>query len=317
MKEIGGYFEFELLNKNVETPSMWFNSGRSAFAYLLKINQIKEIQLPHYTCDVMLEPLHKMNIKYSFYPITNSLLPDLSSFEIKPNVPMVLNNYFGVLDKELKQFAKCPNVIIDNAQALYSSVSGGLGSFNSFRKFIGVPDGAAAYFKKQEAFQESFPQNKTMDNLDHLFGRLEVDASSFYTQYQANDVKSEFKEIKQISEISSRTFKLVDHGAIKERRKENFNVLHSALGNKNELALSAAINFIPMVYPFLVKNGTALKKYLNRHKVYVASYWPNKKIRIRDNTFESYLTYDLVALPIDQRYSLDDMDRIINLINMI
>jgi hypothetical protein len=69
---------------------------------------------------------------------------------------------------------------------------------------------------------------------------------------------------------------------------------------------------VPMVYPFLHKNGEQIRSYLIKNHIYVAQYWPNKLIRPLLGSFEDELTNDLVAIPIDHRYGKEEMLRIVD-----
>ena len=67
---------------------------------------------------------------------------------------------------------------------------------------------------------------------------------------------------------------------------------------------------VPMVYPYLTDDAT-LRQRLIANRIYVATYWPN----ISDaESYEAYLKYHLLPLPIDQRYGEKEMKQIINLI---
>jgi len=315
-KSIGGFFEFELLNQKEEAKErLLFNSGRSAFAFLLKQYKIKSIQLPRYTCDVILEPLKELGIAYSFYSITPKLLPDFTTGEIVPQIPLVINNYFGILDNYLEQYHTNPLVIIDNSQALYSKTTGGLGSFNSFRKFMGMPDGAEATTNElSETIHSNWPRFKVSHSINHLFGRIEDGPEAYYSTFQQADKRLTFKQINAISEISERAYFKVDHKYIADRRKNNFNYLHKKLSIFNELVFKLAESSVPLVYPLLLPNGKELKNCLIASKIYVPTYWPNHEIAILENSFEAHLVENLVALPIDQRYDIENMEYILQYI---
>ena len=58
------------------------------------------------------------------------------------NSYVLYTNYFGICAKNIKELAKkYKNLIVDNAQAFYMPKYG-IASFNSLRKFFGVPDGS-------------------------------------------------------------------------------------------------------------------------------------------------------------------------------
>ena len=68
--EIGGYFELEL-NKGHEyhPQAIRLNSGRNAFEYILRAKKYKKVYMPFYTCEVMFEPLQKLNLNFENYSI--------------------------------------------------------------------------------------------------------------------------------------------------------------------------------------------------------------------------------------------------------
>ncbi len=70
-----------------------------------------------------------------------------------------------------------------------------------------------------------------------------------------------------------------------------------------------------MVYPYLINNGNKLKEILIKHKIYIPTYWNNILDYTKDSDWEYYLSNNLICLPIDQRYNVEDLKLIINLIN--
>ena len=120
MKEIGGYFELELSNVDnfPQKKGIFVNSGRNALELILKsIGKIKTLYIPYYTCDVILEPLRKLNINYKFYNIDKNL--ELGEDIILNNDEYFLyTNYFGIKDNYIKELVyKYGNhLIVDNAQ---------------------------------------------------------------------------------------------------------------------------------------------------------------------------------------------------------
>jgi len=318
---IGGYFEYELIsNRKDSQERLLFNSGRSSLAFLLKLFEIDFIQIPYYTCEVILEPLELMNIEYSFYSLTPDLLPDLSTGEIESGQPILITNYFGVLDERLKSFP-LEKAIIDNSQALYSNLIGGKGGFNSFRKFIGVPDGSEVSIawdtlsKEKKTDYSMYKKFRASNSLGHLFGRIESGPEAFYEDFKKADLTLKFNEVNRISELSYRTLQLIDHKFIKNTRVDNFNILNSVLKDINELEINMnAKSCVPMCYPFLIENGKELKKDLIGNNVFIPTYWPNSKIRVKKGSYEEYLIDNLLPLPIDQRYGAKEMSRILILI---
>ena len=70
----------------------------------------------------------------------------------------------------------------------------------------------------------------------------------------------------------------------------------------------------PMIYPLLVnKNG--LRQFLISNNIFVAQYWDNVSSFCIEDSFEYELAENLIAIPIDQRYTISDMKYLIELLN--
>jgi len=293
-----------------EVGNFLFSSGRSAFAYLLKLHDIERVWLPYYNCDVILEPLKVLNIDFDFYNIDKNLLPDLSKIDMKDNSAIVVNNYFGLLDNELNLMDLGDRVIFDNSQAFYSKLNGGLGAFNSLRKFFGMADGASVTVNTGHQISGNWPTFNAENGLKYLEGRKKDGAQEHYHEYLEFERTLEFKEIMEISTLSRNIYSKLDHPSIAEKRISNFGILQKALDNKNQLKLNIS-DSVPMIYPLLIEDGSKLKRHLIERQIYVPTYWPNKTILSDESSFETYLMKNLVVLPIDQRYGKDEMHAIL------
>lgn len=311
MIPIGGYFEIEnVLGKKHVTNELLFNSGRSAFAYLLNKHKIKHVWLPIFNCDVILEPLRALNIQYDFYNIDHQLLPELSDVNVGENSAVIINNYFGILDDKLSQWNMGKGFIFDNSQAYYSKVKGDLGSFNSFRKFFGIADGASILDDSIQSNTVAFSEFDASLGSKHLNGRRADGPQLHYQEFLDFEKTFKFEKIKSISDDSRQLYYSLDHDSIKKKRRSNFKLLHQSLKGQNQLKIDLK-DSVPMNYPFLINEGSELKKQLIEHEIFITTYWPNEHILPSDLSFEAHLTKNLVSLPIDQRYGEKEMSIIL------
>ena len=85
------------------------------------------------------------------------------------------------------------------------------------------------------------------------------------------------------------------------------------MSNINEINIEWNGKQIPMAFPFLSKNLN-LRDNLFNNKIYTSFYWSSVLSRVKKKSVEYNLTKNLILLPIDQRYSKTDLDRIINII---
>ncbi len=309
LKGIGGFLELEL-RSGVEyhQEAIRLNTGRNAFEYILKARRFQKVYIPYYTCDVMLEPILKLKIKYEFYSINNDFRPVFDFKNMEENAVFVFTNYFGLCDKIVEEVSmKCENLIIDNAQAFYSMPVNGVDTFYSPRKFFGIPDGAYLYTKN--LLYEQLPTDISYERFEHLLGRIDVGAEEFYNIFRKNDEDLSGQPIKTMSNLTQKLLESIDYLYIAEKRKQNFNYLNQELKSINQLQLKLEDDSVPMVYPLLIENGLRIKKELLNNKIYLATYWPNVTDYLNYDT-EVNLTNNILNLPIDQRYDI----RVLNLI---
>ena len=93
---IGGYFGLELRKgAHYHRDAIRLNTGRNCFEYILRARDYKHVWIPYYTCEVMLEPLNKLHIPYSFYRINEQLEPHTLP-ELKADDAFLYTNYFGL-----------------------------------------------------------------------------------------------------------------------------------------------------------------------------------------------------------------------------
>jgi hypothetical protein len=311
---IGGYFELELpVREEYHNNALRLNTGRNAFEYVLRAKGYKKVYLPYYTCDVMMEPIHKMKLDSEFYHIDKSFRPVFDFSSIRQEDVFVYNNYFGICDEQTREIAaQCKNLIIDNSQAFYSKPIKGVDTFYSPRKFFGLPDGAYLYTDKLLDYNLEIDISFT--RFEHLLGRIDLGTEMFYGAFKRNEDALVNQSIKRMSELTRTFLSAIDYQNISEIRISNFNFLAEKLKDINLLDFKLELNLTPMIFPFLAENGAKIKKELIKHKIYIASYWPNIIKWVSKDSLEMHLYNNLICIPIDQRYYISDMNRIISLI---
>lgn len=318
MKEIGGYFSLELPANVDNMPNkngILLNSCRNALELILRnIDTIKILYIPYYTCNVVLEPIKKLNINYSFYSI-NENLEIAQEINLQNNEYIIYTNYFGIKDRYIKYLNNKykDNLIIDNAQALFAEPTKKCAY--SPRKYVGIADGGIAFIDR-EIDLSSYEQDISYERFNHLLIRRDTNASNGFAEFRTNDNKLVNNSIKTISKLTKDIIDSIDFISVKEKRIENFTFLHNNLKLINKLQIGDINDFkCPLVYPLLTDN-VYLKKKLIENKIYVATYWPNVLEWCKKDDFEYYLTNQLIALPIDQRYGINEMKKILEIIDL-
>lgn len=317
MQPIGGYFELELTNRGgfLHDDGVLLNSGRNALEYIFcALGDVRHIYVSYYTCDVVLEPIAKLNIPYNFYHINQSfeldVLPALNAGEY-----LIYTNYFGIKDEYAKRLAEHygSQLIVDNAQAWFAEPMEGVSTIYSPRKYVGVPDGGMAFCPKrldESLFEPDYSYNRCA----HLLKRIDMSPSEGYADFKATSKKLVGQPIKQMSKLTKSMLASIDFESVKDKRRQNFEYLHKHLNESNLLHLPALDSLAcPMVYPYII-NDASLKQELIAKQVFVATYWPNVLEWCNPQYWEYELAEKTALIPIDQRYGMEDMQRILNII---
>ncbi|MGV9002164.1 MAG: hypothetical protein ACOH18_04415 [Candidatus Saccharimonadaceae bacterium] len=312
-KEIGGYFELELKEGSfLHDNLVQLNSGRNSFEYALRLLRPTKVYFPKFTCDVMLEPLIKLNIEYSFYSIDENFeivdKPKLKEHEI-----ILYTNYFGVKDKYSRQLSKLykNSLILDCSQAYYFKPLKLGYTFYSPRKFFGVSDGGL--LSTDKLLDQDFDRDISSSRIGHLTERLELGAEAGYKNFKINDGSLVDEPIKQMSVLTHRLLGNIDFDKARKKRQENAAFLHSKLGEFNQLKVEPKMTSCLMVYPLLIDTPN-IREHLIANKVFTALYWPNVLEWCKEDELEHYLSQNLLPLPIDQRYSAQDMEYIVKIL---
>ena len=307
MSFYGGYFELELgSGREYHKNCLRLNSGRNALEYVIKQREYMKIYLPYYTCDVMLNPIHRLGIEFEHYRINRELLPEFAFEGLGANEAIVITNYFGLLDEYVESLANCKhNIIIDNAQAFYAKPITGIDTFYSPRKFFGVPDGAYLYLGNnygELALYHELEHDTSWDRCSHLIKRADNLVEEGYANFRSLSAIYKELPLRKMSILSSRILDSIEYNVVRARRRENFRIVDSVLGSRNQLKSSLDSDSVPMAYPFL-SSRTDLRDRLIKQGVFIPQYWANVTLLSGKGSWESELAENLIALPIDQRYN--------------
>lgn len=289
------------------------NTARNCFEYVLRSRGYKKVYIPYYTCEVMLEPFKKLGIAHEFYHINQKLEP-IETLVLKSNEAFLYTNYFGLKQKCVEKLSGVygNQLIVDNAQAFYASRLEGIDTFYSPRKFFGVPDGGYLYTDK--LLEEEIEQDYSIERMSHLLIRADKTAEAGYLEFRKNDDSLIHNSIMSMSKLTEKILSSIDYSSIIKIRQENYKFLNAALGKRNKFAFSLDDDDVPMVYPFYTEDEN-LRQKLIQNKVYVATYWPNIFDWCKANTLEFDLAKNILPFPIDQRYDVEEMEKMVHIVN--
>ena len=306
MREIGGYIE---LDKNsgvmFHDEAIKLNCGRNALEYVIKANNIRKILMPYFMCDSCDDVLERNKVQVAYYSIGKDFKPIIN---VMSDDWLYVVNYYGQLSNEYIE-SLGSRVIVDNTQAYFQITIEGKNTLYSCRKYFGVSDGAILYTDNHIDVCE---QDESFNRMHYILGRFERNANEFYSEYITNNNYFKTEPIKKMSKLTKNILTGLDYKKIRDIRTENFSYLDKYLSKTNMLTLSIPLG--PFMYPYYVKNGELIRKRLIENHIYIPMLWPSVLERCNPNQLEYDMALNILPLPIDQRYNIEDMKTIIKTI---
>ena len=280
------------------------NCGRNALAYLLKAKQIKKLYMPKFMCNSCDKVLADNDVDVVYYHIDLDFRPLISSWD---GFLYVVNFYGQLSNDYIKSLGS--NIIVDNAQAYFQEPIDGFETLYTCRKFFGVPDGAVLYTDKQIEINEV---DQSYTRMHFLLGRYEKTAGEFYQEYVDNNHLFKDEPIKRMSRLTENLLHGLDYELVKTRRTENFAYLHEQFKAVNQLKLICPSG--AFMYPLYLPNGAEIRKKLQAHKIFIPTLWPAVFNICDEGELEYNMAKNILPIPVDQRYTIDDMNYIVNIL---
>ncbi len=311
MRPIGGFFELELGRRRrpMHGDAVALSSGRACFNAIVEQIRPDKMYVPFFVCNAVLEPLIANGIPFEYYPLDEDLEPTLA---VRPadNEYLLYVDYFGLKAAASRRLVETSGtaIIVDASQAFFAPGRPDAWSFNSARKFFGVPDGG--YLYGPLSVRDGYPQRDDIP-YEHLINRWLGRTEEAWRQYQASE-KLVGIEPRAMSRLSAHLLATIDYEAVRMARVRNFETVHERLGHLNDLSLALCPleDQVPFCYPFL-PGSRARREQLWERSLFVPMLWPDVTDRTgQDFAWERDLASRLLPLPIDQRYELHEIERL-------
>lgn len=319
--EIGSFLELNFSSgreyyygKNVAR----FNSGRAAIYHALRILNLDIIYLPYYQCETVRDFLLKRGVKINYYYCDREFNPLIKNYT--NNTAILLVNYFGIMcSARMRSLAsRYENVIIDNSQAFFAPPIDNCLNVYSARKFIGVSDGAYLVGSYVNNYVEEYEQDYSSDTSLFLLQRIEYGCEGkAYENKKTNDERIDNSSIKKMSKLTHTILDGTDYNFIKRKRKENFEIACTLFNNINKINTRKFYDndCVPMVYPLVIEDEKILPK-LIENKVFQGHWWSYILDEVNPESFEYYLSENMIPITIDQRYGEKEIKHVFNLLNI-
>lgn len=320
----------------------FLSTGRSAISLILKHIRLtkdsKVALLPPFTCHTVIQPFINAGYEVHYYDISKDLTCNRDAFaeaviEYQPSVVLV-HGYFGfdtlhsikelIMDIGRSGIA----VIEDITQAMYSEYEHTKSDYYvaSFRKWAALPDGACAistntpFTRKSHKIDASLEEAKLRAfHSKYLYMCKHIgNKEQFLRMFrEAEEILCNQESIFAMSPVSRAVQGNLEIDLLKKKRKSNYNVLAHRIddvGFLRPVFSTLREDVTPLYFPVYVESDReGVQRYLAKNDIYAPIVWP-KPIRCEGAVSETvdWIYEHILSIPCDQRYDIDDMERIID-----
>ena len=323
-KEIGSeFYNIPIQDKDnlvFSGDTKWFVSGRAALDFIIKDIKKKKIVktalLPSWCCESMIKPFINNNIVVDFYSV---IYDEELKVEINKEADILLRiDYFGYK----QQIPSFEGIIIDDiTHSIFRNDR--INSnyvFGSLRKWAGFKTGGFAYCKDSFKYEADlkdcskyyYLRKKAMnEKLQYINSKIK-DKQFLSIYSEAEEMLDNLYECAG-SNDDILSAKHLDIEYIKNKRKENAKKL---LYDLKQYAIFKDINDedCPLFVPILIEDRDGLRKYLIDNNIYCPIHWPISKLHSLSEK-EKYIYDHELSIVCDQRYDIEDMNKICKYIN--
>lgn len=302
----------------------------------------KTILIPAYTCQTVITPFEEAGWRCEYYSIQRNLR--INTFRLicavqKFNPSAIVAHPFYGMDFNDEEIATLTSlkengieIVLDLTQCLFSTKKYDFASFvvASYRKWMPIPDGG---YLINNCYKVAITQPL---NENSEFTDREIAAMFLRGQYFGNGEP-------RTKAISIRLSKAADHIAqsniaphkmslvaynimcredekfIQKQRFYNYSFLYQNIhetGNVSKVCMNIReVTSAPLYFTIYVKDRSALQRALAQEAIYAPVIWPVEDVRVLVDEDVKFIYEHLLAIPCDQRYDKNDMQRAVEIIN--
>jgi hypothetical protein len=305
-------------------PHRLFATGRGALHAILATARPQQVWFPSFFCPCMLQSVPAGSSVIRFFSIGEALhLADEAWLDdVRPGDVVVFIDYFGFSTwSEIGARAKARGAIVveDAAQGFLSGHFSPVADFLicSPRKFLGVPDGGVLAARAhpalppvslspppEEWWQGAWRAATLRRDFDQAGG-----PRTWFELFQHAEANSPAANT-AMSDLSRRIlFGSIDYAAVRARRRGNYRLLASALG---EFALFPELppETVPLGFPVRVPERDRVRQELFAAEIFPPVHWPIQGVVPDQFSASHVLAREIMTLPCDQRYDESDMQRL-------
>lgn len=315
-------------------------SGRTAIDLICQdltaSHTIKSVYLPAYCCHSMVYPFQRHGIATEFYDVELSAdgLHSLVDLQCETDI-FYLSNYFGFgtgVEPSVLTTLKSRGIAIvyDRTHGLFEQdrAIAQLAdyTFCSLRKWLGIASGAIVSKKvgefctteQRESLYVRCKSRGMRMKSAYIHGDSSVRKVDFFAEFSTfHDFLQEDYDNYVIDNESETILQGYDFDTLQAQRKRNAKILYQGLADVDGISclFAADENVVPLFVPIVVDTSQRdhLRQHLVDNQIYCPIHWPKSATVPNGMKAEDLYAREL-SLVCDQRYSEDDMQRVVELI---
>lgn len=325
---------------------VFLSSGRAAILYAIKdIKKIKRKKnliaiIPSFTCETVLNPFLNENIETYVYDINENLEIDLMKLSnqinlINPDI-VLIHRYYGFetvkgINSIIQKYKNSECVFIeDRTQCLFSNIISLDVDYiiGSFRKWAALPDGGFC-IKINDSFSfDNIPQYS-----DDYLVEKKMKAFQQKKQYMINDIGEkkiflnsyrmaeaildEERDFFSMSDVSKNILEAWDIKNLREKRRNNYSYVYSKIKcNSHIKCITKELidSVVPLYLVIRSQRRNELQIILRNNDIFAPIVWPKPDRIPTVSKIVDEIYNEVLCLPIDQRYGIDDMKRMVEIV---
>lgn len=304
-----GTLHLDHVEKHGKKHKCFTASGREAIELALislereRPDVPKRCLMPAYMCDSVFAPFRRRGWELIFYAVDSELILVGETLfrtilETNPGL-LFIHPYYGTdtcseLRAQLQVFRKSGVLVMEDVtQSYYLETAGREADFvvGSLRKWYAIPDGG--FVVSDMPLAEDVMESG--EALDHYEG------------------------VRRMSGVSAAILSEMDEAAVRKKRIENQVYLYEKIFSMKRLrpVLPMQGDKAPLYLPVYAKERDDLQRFLTENDIYAQIPWLiSEDAPDFFEGDEAYIYEHLLALPIDQRYGVDEMRRIARVLSV-
>lgn len=330
---IGGEFEIDLSNykdSHINRPhAYYYASGRAALYQILRSisKNGTKVWLPDWLCSSVVDAVRRAGYQYAHYNLDDNYQVDVQLLEkvgVADGDLVIIINYFGLLNTAVcskKVKGKYPHAIIieDDVQAywFFEEQENEYADFRftSLRKALPIPDGGIVRSKYRMPIvigENTFAPLKFKAGTMKLNRGAGIKDEDYLRLFEEGERLIDDNYDSRMSTVSQSLYDVVNVKEAKIRRKNNAAYLIKGLEAINiHPIIEVSDSVTPLFIPIYLNNRNGVRKQMFQHEIFCPVHWPLEGMKLK---LGAEMAEHELSLIIDQRYTEDDMDQILEII---